>query len=122
MSDGWKNDAACKRLPYSLFFPPDVVVERGGWSPEAGKRICADCPVMAQCLRDALTSRHPSHGVLGHTTQFERGQMAKQAAALCQMSDAALCAFVLSTTRWEMGYNIHGNVIRMLSLSERASA
>ena len=53
-----------------LFYP-----EKGGGGPRAAKKICARCPVRAECLTDALTRRDLGYGVLGGTTPRERREL-----------------------------------------------
>jgi len=66
----WMNDGNCKELPPSTFFPSD------GVGVEAAKRICATCPVAAQCLDYALDNRI-DHGVWGGTSERQRRRMLK---------------------------------------------
>ncbi len=65
----WSEDAACRTVPGAsdLFFSEEV--------PEiiAAKRICAECPVIAPCLEEALERREPC-GVWGGQL-FENGQI-----------------------------------------------
>lgn len=48
----WMHHAACRDQPPDLFHP----INQGDHCPEA-QRICARCPVIAECLRDALAQR-----------------------------------------------------------------
>jgi hypothetical protein len=48
----WIHDAACRDQPPDLFHP----IGAGDTCPEA-QRICQACPVIAECLQDALTQR-----------------------------------------------------------------
>jgi len=65
----WSDAAACRTVPGAsdLFFSEEV--------PEiiAAKRICAECPVIAPCLEEALERREPC-GVWGGQL-FENGQI-----------------------------------------------
>ena len=65
----WSDAAACRNTPgaSNLFFSEEV--------PEiiAAKRICAECPVIAPCLEEALERREPC-GVWGGQL-FENGQI-----------------------------------------------
>ena len=54
--DGWLESANCAGTDPDTFFPEDVQassVQRRE-REEAAKRICARCPVIVECLRDAL--------------------------------------------------------------------
>lgn len=64
-SDAWMDDAACKGLNPNLFFP-----ERGASAAEA-KRVCASCPVAADCLAFAYRERI-GHGVWGGLPEQSR--------------------------------------------------
>ncbi|CAL9588676.1 Transcriptional regulator WhiB1 [Streptomyces sp. enrichment culture] len=66
----WLRHAACADEDPELFFP----VSTAGASPrdtDAAKRICARCPVTAECLEFALGSGRTS-GVWGGTCEEER--------------------------------------------------
>lgn len=65
----WMNGALCAQVDSELFFP-----EHQGKSPRAAKRICAVCPVQAECLEYALQHRE-QFGVWGGTTERERRRM-----------------------------------------------
>ena len=70
----WMTDGLCLQSDPDLFFP-----ERGGSSKQA-KRICADCPVAANCLAWAL-SNGERHGVWGGTSEGDRRRMHRRSAA-----------------------------------------
>lgn len=68
----WQDRAACRESDSDLFFEPDnewpvVRVRR----EQAAKKVCAACPVRADCLRFA-ESGPEVFGVWGGTTQRER--------------------------------------------------
>jgi WhiB family transcriptional regulator, redox-sensing transcriptional regulator len=66
----WTDRAACLGSSPELFFPVGMV----GPALEqvaAAKRVCAGCPVRADCLEWALRSGD-AHGILGGTTPEER--------------------------------------------------
>ncbi len=56
----WEDFAACRAVPTAaeLFFSEDI------GEIAAAKRVCADCPVLAECLGGAL-ERHEPWGVWG---------------------------------------------------------
>jgi WhiB family redox-sensing transcriptional regulator len=66
----WYNLAACRDAPTALFFPTNTDQSHAA----AAKRICATCPVMAECLEDALSSQM-DFGVWGGTTAEERRRL-----------------------------------------------
>jgi WhiB family redox-sensing transcriptional regulator len=51
----WEREAACRRdgVPTDLFFSEDLS------EIAAAKRICAECPVMSQCLEQAIHNEEP---------------------------------------------------------------
>jgi hypothetical protein len=71
----WRDDAACARTDPELFFPQGQPTTAAAME-EAAKRICAGCPVRAECLEYALeTGQHT--GVWGGCTESERRQLAR---------------------------------------------
>jgi WhiB family redox-sensing transcriptional regulator len=64
--DDWKDRAACLGYPDPTLWFPDE-----GAHGEAGKKICAGCPVRDACLTDAL-ERHEMHGTWGGATERVR--------------------------------------------------
>lgn len=68
------KDAACKGLPYEMFFP-----ERGAnTSLKEAKAICAKCPVKQDCLRYATNNRI-DFGIWGGTSANQRIRRARRA-------------------------------------------
>lgn len=67
----WKNDGACLGLDPDIFFP------RQGASAEPAKAICADCPVVQECLEFALRNRE-IHGVWGGVSERARRKLRRQ--------------------------------------------
>ena len=68
----WQERAACRDYDKELFFDSDN--ERGelrARREKAAKKVCAACPVQAECLRFA-ESGPEVFGVWGGTTQRER--------------------------------------------------
>lgn len=68
MSGKWWLRAACKGHDLTLFFPR--VDKRNRYT--AARRICAACPVQAECLQDAIDG-DVAYGMWGGLTPFERG-------------------------------------------------
>lgn len=67
MTPDWHDDAACRGMDVSLFFP---TVGRYQVAQRA-QRICERCPVREECLADALATG-TQHGVWGGTTPRQR--------------------------------------------------
>lgn len=61
----WMDDARCVNADAEVFFP-----EKGGSTREA-KRICADCPVIVDCLNHALDNEE-RFGIWGGLSEQER--------------------------------------------------
>lgn len=58
--EAWVTDAACAQADPDAFFPKSGDLE----TVRAAKRICASCPVAAQCLDYAIRT-HPTAGIWG---------------------------------------------------------
>lgn len=68
----WQVDGACRTTGDELFFHPDGERGRRRERREAAAlRVCATCPVLAQCRDHALAVREP-YGVWGGMTEDER--------------------------------------------------
>lgn len=68
----WQERAACRNGDDHLFFEPDNEWPQArARREEAAKKVCADCPVQAECLRFAEAG-WGEFGVWGGTTQRER--------------------------------------------------
>jgi len=65
MPADWTLDAVCAQVDPEIFFP-----EKGG-SPAEAKRLCGNCPVLAQC-QEAAFAVPGTIGVWGGTTRKER--------------------------------------------------
>lgn len=61
---GWEDDAACVEHDPDLFF-----IDRGD-DPRPAQEICAECPVVEDCLRHALTFPE-RFGIWGGMTGFD---------------------------------------------------
>lgn len=64
----WRDRAACRPHPTAWWFP-----ERGE-IPEQAWRICASCPVRADCLDHAVDHRE-THGVWGGLGERQRRKL-----------------------------------------------
>lgn len=74
-NEAWREYAACNGMDTSVFYPGDR--ERGptlARRERQAKQICAECPVIANCLKWALDAREP-YGVWGGTSAKERARM-----------------------------------------------
>lgn len=80
----WMERAACIRSPWvdrNWFFPEECGKGRAMQVAAANARaVCADCPVVADCLALALEVRPESdHGIFGGTTPRERRKLRRAA-------------------------------------------
>lgn len=72
----WEEDAACATVDPAIFFPEKSV----GWRPtEMARKVCATCPVRAECLADSPT--WDQFSVRGGLTATERSALRAKAAA-----------------------------------------
>ena len=69
--DSWRLSALCAETDPEAFFP-----EKGG-SVLAAKRVCAACPVQAECLQFALT-QDVRFGIWGGLSERERRRLRRQ--------------------------------------------
>jgi len=74
--DDWMADAACQYTGPEAFFP-DL-----GHRGFAGKKVCARCPVSAQCLQWATAHAEP-HGIWGGQLPRERSSWAAVVGLTC---------------------------------------
>ncbi|CAB4750437.1 unannotated protein [freshwater metagenome] len=68
----WQESAACRELPTEMFFYTDG--ERGPRRKNrenAAKAVCASCPVLQACRKQALTLAEP-YGIWGGLTEDDR--------------------------------------------------
>ena len=68
----WQSSGACRDLPSEMFFHPDG--ERGPSRRNREKKalaICATCPVILQCRKQALQIQEP-YGIWGGLTEDDR--------------------------------------------------
>jgi WhiB family transcriptional regulator, redox-sensing transcriptional regulator len=69
----WRSQGACLTADPELFFPLSSMGPALRQLTEA-KKVCARCPVRAECLDFAL-STHQVHGVWGGTSEDERRRL-----------------------------------------------
>lgn len=72
----WHLDAACRGMDVRLFFPGKSQVRLSN----RAKRVCARCPVQAECLEWAIENKEPG-GVWGGTTERTRRELRSLAGA-----------------------------------------
>ena len=61
----WRNEAACRGCDPDWWFPMSAQSGRQRkHTPGRAERICADCPVQAECLAEARRS-HSRDGIWG---------------------------------------------------------
>jgi WhiB family transcriptional regulator, redox-sensing transcriptional regulator len=74
--ENWQVLAACRGPHAELFFPPNTPERKEDkLNREAdAKAICADCPVVGDCLDYAIDIREP-HGIWGGLNEIERRQL-----------------------------------------------
>jgi WhiB family redox-sensing transcriptional regulator len=68
----WQESAACRELPSEMFFYTDG--ERGPRRKNrenAAKAVCASCPVIQACRKQALELAEP-YGIWGGLTEEDR--------------------------------------------------
>jgi WhiB family redox-sensing transcriptional regulator len=71
MPDDWRRDALCAQVDPVLFFP------ESGESVQPAKKVCAQCPVTAECLEYSL-AHHERYGVWGGTSADQRRELARR--------------------------------------------
>jgi hypothetical protein len=69
----WQSKGRCRDHPAELFFPEEESRRRRRLLEEQAKRICHDCPVLAQCRTHALKTPE-AYGVWGAMTAAERAR------------------------------------------------
>lgn len=77
--NAWQEVAGCRGPASALFFAPVVSERREDREirESRAKAICAECPVSAQCLDFAMSSRE-QHGIWGGKNEAERRLMLLQ--------------------------------------------
>lgn len=71
----WRHSAACAQSDPDAWFPEKG---GGGQAQDAeAKRVCARCPVTAECLADAMAGRE-LEGIWGGLTADERKALARR--------------------------------------------
>lgn len=73
MSQSWRQQAACRGLDPSIFYPSSDDED----DAEPAKAVCEECPIRQACLEHALTRRERD-GVWGGATEKERRRIIRQ--------------------------------------------
>lgn len=58
MSDNWKEKAACRGVPISVFYPPEYDEKQGDWKLETALSYCNTCKVKKNCLDASIFGDH----------------------------------------------------------------
>lgn len=74
---GWRNTAACLDMDTNDFYPNDVRQLADSRRETRALAACQRCPVAAQCLDDAFTSRD-TWGIRGGMTSEERARAVRR--------------------------------------------
>lgn len=83
----WMSRSACRHTDPELFFPAAPGTGAPGRAEEA-KAVCARCPVRADCLAYALSTRQ-AYGVWGGATEDERRVMLRRNRSVSPHADPA---------------------------------
>ena len=67
MNTEWMTRGKCRKSARAIFFPRD------GMGVSEAQSICAECPVLQDCLQYALEN-HIRHGVWGGCSERERAR------------------------------------------------
>jgi WhiB family redox-sensing transcriptional regulator len=73
----WGKHGACRTAPQQIFFPEDFSGAEAVAVAEEAKGYCRRCPVMPECLDEAM-QRGERFGVWGGTTAAERRACARR--------------------------------------------
>jgi len=70
----WQTDAACRGSDTNAYYAESLRGNTRIRQEEAAKRVCAGCPVLANCLRWALKTEEP-YGIWGGLNPEERQEI-----------------------------------------------
>lgn len=79
----WRNQATCRDTDPELFFPIGTTGQALLQIAKA-KSVCCECPVNVECLEFALETNQDT-GIWGGTSEEERRQIRREAAARARM-------------------------------------
>lgn len=77
-STDWMQQAACRKVPTALFFPPLSDDDYDIGDEDVAKAVCRACPVEGDCREH---QRHEIYGIRFNTNPKERGVRGKTAPA-----------------------------------------
>lgn len=91
----WINDAICAQIDPELWFPDNG-------DHRAAKRICATCPVTAECLAFALQNEVSGHryGIYGGLDAKQRNRPDPATVAAARMRDCTECGTQFEARRY----------------------
>ena len=70
----WRDDALCADADPEAWFP-----EEDNGAPTEARRICAMCPVRAECLEFAMDNhRIASYGIWAGTSEYARRRLRRE--------------------------------------------
>ena len=69
----WQLRGSCLGYPVEVFFPEERARSRQRQRESVAKRICLECPVLAECREHALRTPE-QHGIWGAMTATERSR------------------------------------------------
>jgi WhiB family redox-sensing transcriptional regulator len=69
----WQQRGSCRNMPTELFFPEDGARRHRSATEQRAKRICRDCPVVAECREHAFAIGEP-FGIWGAMTALDRAR------------------------------------------------
>lgn len=70
----WRDSALCREIGSEIFFPEPS----DWWSNAQAKKVCAQCPVQAECLSAGMTEEY---GIWGGLSSTERRRLRNRAVA-----------------------------------------
>lgn len=82
----WRTNAICRDTDPELFFPVGTTGQALLQIAKA-KGVCCQCPVKVECLDFAMETNQDT-GIWGGTSEEERRQMRREAAALARAQRA----------------------------------
>lgn len=122
MGDRWLGRAACRGADPSVFFPHrptgNVTDEERAARDEdpehnlgvEAKRVCARCPVLRECLEDAI-ERREEHGIWGGAGENWRRQLARAYRAGPETWEPALAEHVARLDQLTASEENYGSVV-----------
>ncbi len=73
----WHDRAACRKAPELYYDPEGEKPRQKAVRERQARRICEGCPVLLDCLADAL-ERNERYGIRGGKTEEERREMRRR--------------------------------------------